>query len=55
MSKTVAIVPAAGAGVRMGGDRAKQFLHLEDRPILAVTLGVLQNCRMVDAIVLVVP
>lgn len=55
MSKTVAIVPAAGAGVRMGGDRAKQFLHLEDRPILAVTLGVLQNCKMVDAIVLVVP
>ena len=55
MLKTVAIVPAAGAGVRMGGDRAKQFLKLEDRPILAVTLGALQNCTMVDAIVLVVP
>ncbi len=39
----------------MGGNRAKQFLHLEDRPILAVTLGALQNCTMVDAIILVVP
>ena len=55
MSKTVAIVPAAGAGVRMGGDRAKQYLHLEDRPILAVTLEALQECVMLDAIVLVVP
>jgi len=55
LSKTVAIVPAAGAGVRMGGDRAKQYLHLEDRPILAVTLEALQECVMLDAIVLVVP
>ena len=55
MSKTVAIVPAAGAGVRMGGDRAKQYLHLKDRPILAVTLEALQKCVMLDAIVLVVP
>jgi 2-C-methyl-D-erythritol 4-phosphate cytidylyltransferase len=55
LSKTVAIVPAAGSGVRMGGDRAKQYLHLEDRPILAVTLEALQTCVMLDAIVLVVP
>jgi 2-C-methyl-D-erythritol 4-phosphate cytidylyltransferase len=39
----------------MGGDRAKQYLHLEDRPILAVTLEALQKCVMLDAIVLVVP
>lgn len=51
----MAIVPAAGAGVRMGGDRAKQYLHLEDRPILAVTLEALQKCVMLDTIVLVVP
>ena len=55
LPKTVAIVPAAGAGVRMGGGRAKQYLHLEDRPILAVTLEALQKCAMLDAIVLVVP
>ena len=55
MPKTVAIVPAAGAGVRMGGDCAKQYLHLHDRPILVITLLALQNCNMLDAIVLVVP
>jgi 2-C-methyl-D-erythritol 4-phosphate cytidylyltransferase len=55
LPKTVAIVPAAGTGVRMGGDCAKQYLHLHDRPILAITLLALQNCNMLDAIVLVVP
>jgi len=55
LPKTVAIVPAAGAGVRMGGNLAKQYLHLEDRPILAVTLEALQRCSLLDAIVLVVP
>ncbi len=55
MPKTVAIVPAAGTGVRMGGDCAKQYLHLLDRPILAITLDVLQSCPLLDAIVLVVP
>jgi len=55
LPKTVAIVPAAGAGVRMGTDLPKQYLRLEDRPILAVTLEALQKCPLVDAIVLVVP
>jgi 2-C-methyl-D-erythritol 4-phosphate cytidylyltransferase len=39
----------------MGGDRTKQYLHLEDRPILAVTLEALQKCILLDTIVLVVP
>lgn len=55
MPRTVAIVPAAGTGVRMGGDCAKQYLQLMDRPILVITLEALQNCGMLDAIVLVVP
>ncbi len=55
LPKTVAIVPAAGAGVRMGTDLAKQYLNLEGRPILAVTLETLQKCTPVDAILLVVP
>jgi 2-C-methyl-D-erythritol 4-phosphate cytidylyltransferase len=54
--KTVAaIVPAAGSGVRMGTGRAKQFLKLRDRPLLALTHETLQNCDQVDAIILVVP
>ncbi len=53
--KTVAVIPAAGFGVRMKSERAKQFLSLDGRPILAVTLTVFQECREIDGIVLVAP
>lgn len=53
--KTVAVIPAAGAGLRMGGDTAKQFLEVDGRPILALTLERFQACRAVDDIILVVP
>jgi len=53
--KTVAIIPAAGAGVRMGGDRAKQFLDLDGRPLLAVTMERFQACASIDGIILVAP
>ncbi len=43
--KTVAIIPAAGAGLRMKGDRAKQFLDLNGKPLLGVTLGRFQVCQ----------
>jgi len=52
---TVAIIPAAGAGLRMKGDRAKQFLDLHGKPLLGVTLERFQECRAVDSIILVVP
>jgi 2-C-methyl-D-erythritol 4-phosphate cytidylyltransferase len=55
LTKTVAIIPAAGSGIRMGRDKAKQFLDLDGRPLLAVTLKPFQLCRRVDAIILVVP
>jgi len=55
ITKTVAIIPAAGSGIRMGSDKAKQFLDLDGRPLLAVTLKPFQLCRRVDAIILVVP
>ncbi len=53
--KTTAVIPAAGTGIRMGGDRAKQFLELGGRPLLAVTLRPFQDCVSIEAIVLVVP
>jgi 2-C-methyl-D-erythritol 4-phosphate cytidylyltransferase len=52
---TAAVIPAAGAGVRMGGGRRKQFMDLAGRPLLAVTLRAFQECPAVDAVVLVVP
>lgn len=53
--RTIAVVPAAGSGVRMGEKKAKQFLELCGKPILAVTLDHLQRCDLIDRIVVVVP
>ncbi len=53
--KVLAIIPAAGMGLRMGANTPKQFLLLGDMPILAVTLKVFQRCNLIDYIVIVVP
>lgn len=53
--KAVAVIPSAGAGMRMGGDRAKQFLKLEERPLLALTLEKFQSSPAIDGIILVSP
>jgi 2-C-methyl-D-erythritol 4-phosphate cytidylyltransferase len=53
--KTIAIIPAAGFGVRMKADVPKQFLKLEGKPILAVTLEKFNECDLIDGIILVVP
>ena len=52
---TVAIIPAAGAGIRMDSDQVKQFIQVDGKPLLAITLNHFQHCRAVDAIILVVP
>ena len=52
---TVAVIPAAGSGIRMNSERAKQFLCLDERPILAVTLTHFQNCEDMEGIILVAP
>ena len=39
----------------MGTDRAKQFLDLDGKPLIARTLQVFQHCRDIEAIILVVP
>jgi 2-C-methyl-D-erythritol 4-phosphate cytidylyltransferase len=53
--KRVAIIPAGGAGRRMGGEISKQYLLLAGIPILAHTLGAFQRSPIVDEIILVVP
>ena len=52
--QVIAIIPAAGVGARMGLTKAKQFIDLCGKPILAVTLSHFQKCNLVDGIVLVV-
>jgi len=51
----IAVIPAAGLGARLGSAKAKQFLDLCGKPMLAVTLERFQKCDLVDRIVVVVP
>jgi 2-C-methyl-D-erythritol 4-phosphate cytidylyltransferase len=49
------IVPAAGAGTRMGEGVAKQYLELAGKPILVHTLEHLSEMSEADEIVIAVP
>jgi 2-C-methyl-D-erythritol 4-phosphate cytidylyltransferase len=53
--KTIAIIPAAGSGSRLGSHRPKQFLEIDGTPLLALTLRPFQHSSAVDAIILIVP
>jgi 2-C-methyl-D-erythritol 4-phosphate cytidylyltransferase len=48
----LAIIPAAGAGLRMGGDTPKQFLSLEGLPIFIHTLKKFAVSGVIDEIIL---
>ncbi|MCI0371099.1 MAG: 2-C-methyl-D-erythritol 4-phosphate cytidylyltransferase [candidate division NC10 bacterium] len=50
-----AVIPAAGAGVRMGRTVPKPFLPLGGIPLLARTLLRLARSQVIDAYILVVP
>jgi 2-C-methyl-D-erythritol 4-phosphate cytidylyltransferase len=52
--RTVAVIPAAGVGRRMGGTQAKQFLEIDGHPLLALTLEKFQNCPAIESVVVVV-
>ncbi len=51
--KITAIILAAGKGSRMNSDIEKQFMLLEDKPLLYYSLNTFQN-SLVDSIILVV-
>ncbi len=53
--RVVAIVPAAGRGVRMGAGVPKQFLQLGGIPLFLHSLQVLQQSSVIEEIVLVLP
>lgn len=50
----LAVVPAAGIGLRMQADRPKQYLHLEGRAILELTLERLSSYSNIESIVLAI-
>lgn len=53
--KTIAIVPAAGRGVRMGSKQPKQFLMLAGKPILVHTIDRLSQAPFISEMLLVAP
>jgi 2-C-methyl-D-erythritol 4-phosphate cytidylyltransferase len=54
-TRTVALVPAAGRGLRIGGSVPKQFLAIGGQPLILQSLRVLQASSLVDEIILAVP
>ena len=53
--KSIALIPAAGMGKRMGASINKQYLQLDGMPIVARTIAVFEQSPLVDAIYLVIP
>lgn len=51
----IAIILAAGTGKRMGGDRPKQFLHVNGEPVLTKTLKAFGSHPDIDAIIVAAP
>lgn len=49
----VALLTAAGMGTRMGQDIPKQFMHVENKPIIIHTMEAFQKHPSVDAIMVV--
>lgn len=49
----VALLTAAGSGTRMGQDIPKQFMHVENKPIIIHTLEAFQKHPSIDAIIVV--
>jgi len=53
--KSIALIPAAGMGKRMGASINKQYLQLNGLPILAHTISVFERSSLIDSIYLVIP
>lgn len=53
--KVFAVVPAAGAGTRMGSEVKKQFCLLKGKPVIVHTLQKLEHCADVDEVAVAVP
>jgi len=49
----VALLTAAGTGTRMGQDIPKQFIHVENKPLIIHTMEAFQNHPNIDAIMVV--
>lgn len=46
----IAIILAGGTGTRLGADRPKQYLEINNRPIIAYSMQAINACVNIDAI-----
>lgn len=53
--KSIALIPAAGMGKRMGASINKQYLLLDGMPIVARTISLFEQSPLIESIYLVVP
>ncbi len=53
--KVVAIIPAAGKGIRFNSNIPKQFVKIQEKPILIWTIEALQQCDFIDQYLVVLP
>src|SRR4029079_15778609 len=53
--RTVALIPAAGLGLRLGGAVRKPFRPLGGLPLLLPSLRAFQSSPVIDAVILAVP
>ena len=53
--RSIALIPAAGMGKRMGASINKQYLQLGGEPIVARTISIFEQSPRIDAIYLVIP
>lgn len=52
MSKVIAIIPAGGAGLRIGGEIPKQYMVFRGRELIAHTLDIFEKNKNVDEIII---
>ena len=51
----IAIIFAGGKGTRMSlADKPKQFLEIDNKPILCYTIDHFENCDLIDAVIVVI-
>lgn len=49
----IALLTAAGSGTRMGQDVPKQFMTIDECPVIIYTLKAFQQCQKIDAIAVI--
>lgn len=53
--KTIAIILAGGKGKRMGAPVSKQFIEIDDKPVIYYTIKKFEEVEEIDEIILVLP